>query len=58
MDDNSIRLENLTEKNLDAARAIQREDVSEDFVDTVDTIWDITQYGVEHGCLDLLGKGG
>ena len=51
MDDNSIRLENLTEKNLDAARAIQREDVSEDFVDTVDTIWDITQYGVEHGCL-------
>lgn len=47
----AIRLEPLTEKNLPLARAVRREDVSEAFVDTADTIWELTQWGAEHGCL-------
>lgn len=41
----------LTEENLPAARAIDRSDISEAFVDTVDTLWDYTCYGLEHGCI-------
>lgn len=46
-----ITLELLCSENFDAVRAIRREDVSEAFVDTVDTIMELTQYGLEHGCL-------
>ena len=46
-----IALEPLTEETLPAVRAIQREDVSEDFVDSVDTLWELTCYGVEHRCI-------
>jgi len=46
-----VTLELLTEANLDEARAIRREDVSEDFVDTVDGLMELTRYGLEHRCL-------
>ena len=46
-----IELELLTEENFAQVRAIRREDVSEAFVDTADTIMELTRYGVEHGCL-------
>ncbi len=46
-----ITLEYLTADNLDAVRAIHREDISEAWVDNADTIMELTQYGNEHGCL-------
>lgn len=46
-----IRLELLTDDNIAEVRAIQRDDISEDFVDTVDTILEFTRYGEEHNCL-------
>ena len=46
-----IKLEYLTEENLDAVRAIHREDISEDFVDSVDTIMELTRYGFDHNCI-------
>lgn len=46
-----INLEFLTEQNLDAVRAIHREDVSEEFVDSVDTLMELTRYGLEHNCI-------
>jgi len=35
----------------DAVRAIHREDISEAFVDTAETILELHHYGLEHGCL-------
>lgn len=46
-----INLELLTEANIDAVRAIQREDVPESWVDNADTLWELTQYGLEHNCI-------
>lgn len=46
-----ISLELLNEQNLEAVRKIRREDISEAFVDTVDTIWELTQYGLSHRCI-------
>lgn len=46
-----ISLELLSEKNIDAVRAIRREDISEDFVDNADTIMELTQYGLDHHCI-------
>lgn len=46
-----IVLEPLTEENLPLVRAIRREDVSEDFVDGVDALWELTCYGLEHRCV-------
>lgn len=46
-----ITLEPLTEDNLPAVRAIDREDISEDFVDNVETLWELTCYGMEHHCI-------
>lgn len=34
-----------------AVRAIRREDISEDFVDTAETILELHHYGLEHHCL-------
>lgn len=51
MEPRNITLELLSEENLEAVRSIHREDVSEDFVDSVDTIWELTQYGLEHHCI-------
>jgi len=41
----------LTHDNLVYAKAIDRRDVPEAFVDTADTVMSITDYGVEHGCI-------
>lgn len=46
-----ISLELLSEKNIDAVRSIHREDISEKFVDSVDTIMEITQYGMRNHCI-------
>lgn len=50
IDLNRISLELLTKDNLNEARKIHREDIPEDFVDNVDTIMELTQYGLEHNC--------
>lgn len=47
----NITFEELTHDNLANAKAIDRQDVPEAFVDTADTVMDITDYGVEHGCI-------
>ena len=46
-----INLELLTEKNIDAVRAIHREDIPVSWVDDTDTLWELTQYGLEHNCI-------
>ena len=46
-----INLELLTEKNIDAVRAIHREDIHVSWVDNADTLWELTQYGLEHNCI-------
>ena len=46
-----INLELLTEKNIDAVRAIHREDIPVSWVDDADTLWELTQYGLEHNCI-------
>lgn len=43
-----IELEYLTKQNIDAVRAIHREDISEAWVDNADTIMELTQYGTDH----------
>ncbi len=45
-----ISLELLTEMNIDAVRAIHREDIPESWVDNADTLWELTRYGLEHNC--------
>ena len=45
-----ISLELLSETNLDEARKLNRDDISENFVDNVDTIMEYTDYGIEHNC--------
>ena len=46
-----ISLEELTHDNVGEVRLIDRDDICEEFVDTVDTIMDITDYGIFHGCI-------
>lgn len=46
----SITFELLTELNIEFVRRIQRDDISEAFVDTADTIMELTQYGLDHNC--------
>ena len=46
----NLELELLTNDNVAEVRCIRREDVSHDFVDSVDTIMEYTQYGLEHNC--------
>lgn len=45
-----IALEPLSDANIEGVRRIQRDDVSEAFVDTVDTIIKLNQYGIDHYC--------
>ena len=47
----NLRFEELDHNNLNRARMIDRSDISEDFVDTVDTLMEITDYGVKHKCI-------
>ena len=46
-----INLELLTETNIEAVRAIHREDIPESWVDNADTLWELTQYGLAHNCI-------
>lgn len=45
-----IALELLTEINFEEARKINRKDISESFVDNIDTIMELTRHGLEHNC--------
>ena len=47
----NIELEELTHKNIALAGGIDRSDISEKFVDNVNTIMEYTDYGIEHGCI-------
>lgn len=47
---NTITFELLTNSNIEYVRAIQRDDISEAFVDNADTIMELTQYGLDHNC--------
>lgn len=47
----NLKLELLSEQNLNAVRAIHREDIPESWVDNADTLWELTQYGLEHNCI-------
>ena len=46
-----INLELLAEANMDAVRAIHREDIPESWVDDADILWELTQYGLKHNCI-------
>ncbi len=46
-----IRLECITDANRPDVLTIDRSDISEDWVDSIQTILDLTQYGLEHGCI-------
>lgn len=46
--DPTILLEQLTEENQHCAYGIDREDIPEDWVDTVQTILELNRYGLEH----------
>ena len=46
-----ITLELLTEQRFSEAAAISREDVPEAFVDTAETLMELTRYGWSHGCI-------
>ena len=47
----NITLDLLTENSLPEAQAIDRSDVGEDFVDSVDTLMDLTREGLKRGYL-------
>lgn len=51
MNDQFITLELLNDRNIGAVRTIHREDISEAWVDSADTIMELTRYGLEHGCI-------
>lgn len=50
MDKERIQIELLNEANFRQVRRIRREDISEAFVDTAETIMELTRYGWEHQC--------
>ena len=45
-----ITLELLSDSNIENVRRIQRNDISESFVDTAYTIMKLNQYGIDHHC--------
>lgn len=45
-----IKFEELNQGNLYKARMINRSDISEDYVDDIDTLMELTDYGVKHKC--------
>ena len=47
----TLKLEELTRSNYQYACEIDRDDIPEAFVDTVDTLMEITEYGVENHCI-------
>lgn len=46
-----VGLEELTHQNFVLVAGIDRSDISEDVVDNIETVMELTDYGVEHGCL-------
>lgn len=46
-----LRFEELTHKNYLDAQAIDRDDIPEAFVDSIATLMDLTDYGVDHHCI-------
>ncbi len=46
-----IELEELTHSNFADACRIDRDDMPESYVDTAETLMEITDYGVEHHCM-------
>lgn len=51
MCEQDIEIELLSDNNIDQVRKIQRDDISTDFVDDVDTIMEITRYGIDNSCI-------
>lgn len=51
MDLQRVTIEFVNSQNEEQLYLIDRTDISEAFVDTVDTILQLTQYGVEHKCI-------
>lgn len=51
MEPQQITLELLKEANLEAVRAIHREDISKAWVDSADALWETTRYGIDHHCI-------
>ena len=47
----AVRLEFVCERNIPDVLCIRRDDVSEDVVDSIPHILELTQYGLDHGCL-------
>ncbi len=47
---NLITLEVVSDANIECIRAIRREDVGEAFVDTADTMMELTRYGIDRHC--------
>ena len=46
-----LRFEELTHKNYLDAQTIDRDDIPEAFVDSIATLMDLTDYGVDHHCI-------
>lgn len=50
MESSQISLELLNDQNFDAVKKIRRDDINEDWVDSMDAIMETTRYGMEHHC--------
>lgn len=51
----NINIEYVSEENSRFLKNILRDDISEDFVDSLDVVLEITNYGIEHNCIkDIL----
>lgn len=51
MQEDKLEYEQLTRDIFDEVSMIDRDDIPVSFVDTVDTIMDLTDYGFTHGCI-------
>lgn len=51
MCERDIVIEPISDNIINDLKKIQRDDISTDFVDDVDTIMEITRYGEAHGCI-------
>lgn len=50
MNKKNINIEYVNEENSGFLKNILRDDISEDFVDSLDVVLEITNYGIEHNC--------
>lgn len=50
MNKENINIEYVNEENSRFLKNILRDDISEDFVDSLDLVLEITNYGIEHNC--------